>query len=185
MKKVFIFVSLTLGAFYFIWPLFESPESRVKKRTLRLLEQSLPKNPKSESARLSHLAKLSSFFHFDVQLRAEYQGGRYQADSLNELRSLLLAWLRQKKSHLETVDYRGLTVQALLDEEGGDRSEIKQGSQQEIEPQPTVFSKFELIFKREGEQEVSCKARLEWTKDKKKWRIKKARISSCFVEESL
>ena len=102
MKKLFI---LALAAFlsFFVWKRLQSPEAYLKKQTKKLIALSSVKNEKG-LALISKVSKTDKYIHFDVQLKAEYEGQIYTARSLNEFRSLLLAYFRQKQTG--ALDYK-------------------------------------------------------------------------------
>ncbi len=155
MKFIVGFIALGLALMAF-WKVIQSPESRLKKKSQKLIAlASVGGGPQSEMNLISKVSKMAKYIHFDVQVRAEYEGSVYSARSLNEFRSLLLSYF--KHGQTGKVDYENLTIQ--------------------MEGKTQGRTYFDAHFER-GSTPVVCKALFEWIKEKK-WLIKKLELFSC------
>ena len=108
-------------------------------------------------ALISKVSKIVKLIHFDVQVKAEYEGHIYQARSLNEFRSLLMSYFRAG-SDKGNLEYKNLRVQ-LEDNE------------------KKALAGFDAFFNRRA-QRIFCKVEIGWLKEKK-WFVKKIDVHSC------
>ena len=115
------------------------------------------KSAKVDMALISQVSKIVKLIHFDVQVKAEYESHVYQARSLNEFRSLLMAYFRQSSNN-NSLEYENLTIQMKDNKKKG-------------------LARFDAFFNR-GAQKIFCKIELEWVKEKK-WYVKKIDVHSC------
>lgn len=155
-KPVFYLTGILLSL-WLAWSFFQSPESYLKKKTRYLIEMASAGSSVSDLSMLSHVSKMAKYIHFDVHLKAEYEGQIYKAKSLNEFRSLLFSYFKYRDSR-EKVEYKNLNVSV---EKSGKKALVS----------------FDALFKR-NEVRVFCKAFLGWVKEKK-WYVKKIEVSSC------
>lgn len=114
------------------------------------------KNTNSDTSLISKVSKIAKFIHVKVQLKAEYEGQIYTAKSLNEFRSMLFAYFKQKSTGKMT--YQNLSVSL--------REDKKQG-----------MVKFDASFERDNKN-IFCKALFEWIKEKR-WYIKRIDLFPC------
>ena len=156
MKSFVIYALIAISGFG-LYKLFQSPEKYLKKKTEYLIGLASVKSSKVDMALLSQVTKIAKFIHHDVQVKAEYEGQIYQARSLNEFRSLLMAYFRQGSTG-EGLEYKNLTVQMKDNKKRG------------------VVS-FDAVFNRRA-QKLFCKIVLEWFKEKK-WFVKKIDVYFC------
>ena len=156
MKALITGVLIALSGFG-LYKLFNSPERYLKKKTEYLISLSSVKSAKGNMALISQASKISKFIHHDIQVKAEYEGQVYEARSLNEFRSLLMAYFRQSSNegHLE---HKNLTVQMKDNKKKGAVS-------------------FDAVFNR-AVKKVFCKVALEWIKEKR-WFVQKIEVHSC------
>ena len=155
--KIFVLLAFTFLA-WFGWKLTQSPEKYLKKKSKQLIEMASVKNSNTDMSLISKVSKMAKLIHFDVQFKAEYEGQIFTAHSLNELRSLLLSYFKQKSTG--KINYKNLNL------------EMAENKKQAI-------VKFDALFERNSKS-ISCKALLEWIKDKK-WYIKRIEIFPCFL----
>ena len=156
MKKIVSLAVVALIAGWFVWKWLQSPETLIKKKTQKLIALGSRKSPSSEIGLISKVSKMDKFIHFDVRVKAEYEGQIWTAKSLNEFRSLLFTYFKQGTTgHLS---YKNLTV------------ELKEGNKEAVVKLDTFFEK--------GKESISCKTLLEWLKEKR-WFIKKIELTSC------
>ena len=144
MKKIAI-LSAVLLSLWLAWSFFQPPEFYLKKKTQYLIETASAVSPSGDMAMLSRVSKMAKYIHFDVYLKAEYEGRVYTARSLNEFRSLLLSYFKYKNE--ESMDYKNLTA-----------------SVEHNKKKATV--NFDAFFER-NKVTMFCKAILEWIKEKK------------------
>ena len=154
--KTFGFLAAGMLLLWFGWKLIQSPEKYLKKKTQKLIALTSVTDSASDMGWISKVSKMAKYIHFDVRMKAEYEGQIWTAKSLNEFRSLLFAYFKQGSAG--QLDYKNLTVRL------GENK--KQG-----------LVKFDAFFERNAKT-VFCKALLEWVKEKK-WRIKQIDVFSC------
>ncbi|MCZ0931962.1 MAG: hypothetical protein OXJ52_02290 [Oligoflexia bacterium] len=154
--KAFVICALLAVSGFGLYKLFQNPEKYLKKKTEYLIKLSSVKSSKVDMALISQVTKIAKFIHYDVQVKAEYEGQVYQARSLNEFRSHLMAYFRQ--SSTGSLEYENLTVQM--------KDHKKRG-----------LVSFDAFFNR-ASQKVFCKIVLEWEKEKK-WFVKRIEVHSC------
>ena len=158
--KMKIFALLFFASLaWFGWKLIQSPEKYLTKKTKELIEMASIEN--SDTNFISRVSKISKFIRFDVYLKAEYEGQIFTAQSLNELRSLLVSYFRQKSTG--KINYKNLNLT------------LGENKKQAI-------AKFDALFER-GKKNISCKTLLEWIKEKK-WYIKRIEIPCSLSVES-
>ena len=155
LKKASLII-LAILAFFIIKVYFQSEEKWIKKKTQKLIQMASSSGEGSEIALLQQVSKITKFIHFDVRLKALYEGRIYEAKSLNEARSLFLLYFRHKSN--EKIGYSNLKVEI-------------------IEKKKKAIVTLSVFFKR-IERKFVCQAFLEWIKEKK-WYIKKIEVSSC------
>ena len=154
-----VIVSLTVAALlagWFGWKWLQPPETLIKKKTQKLIALSSRTGPASEMGLMSKVSKIDKFIHFDVHVKAEYEGQIWTAKSLNEFRSLLFTYFKQGSTG--QLSYKNLTV------------DLKEGRKEAI-------VKFDTFFEQETGA-IFCKTLLKWLKEKK-WYIKNIELSSC------
>ncbi|MDE0092525.1 MAG: hypothetical protein OXN83_04495 [Oligoflexia bacterium] len=157
MKAFIIFAFLAVSGFG-LYKFFQSPEKYLKKKTEYLINLSSVENSKVDMALMRKVAKMAKFIHYDVQVKAQYEDQVYQARSLNEFRSLLMAYFKHSSGGGD-LEYKNLTVQIKDDKNRG-------------------VVNFDAFFDR-GNQKTFCKVVLEWIKEKK-WFVKKIEVYSCY-----
>ena len=95
MIKNIFFVVLFTTLFFFVFRFFyETDERRVQKKTEQLIQLGSLKHNTSRLSLLNKVSEVEKFIRFDVHLKVEYRGTVYSADSLNEFRSLVLAYFK-------------------------------------------------------------------------------------------
>ena len=156
MKGLAVLALIAISGFG-LYKFLQSPEKLLIKKTKHLIKLSSIQKAKSDMALISKVGKIAKLIHYDVQFKAEYEGQIYKAQSLNELRSLLTLYFKQ--SSTGSFEYKNLTIQMKDDNKKGEVN-------------------FEALFDRNS-QKISCKAMLEWLKDKK-WFVQKIEVHSCY-----
>lgn len=154
-KKIIGFSLAFIVLAFAIYKLLESPEKYLKRKTRELISMVSVQKTKSQMGLISKISKISKYIHFDVRLKAEYEGRIYKAKSLNEFRSLLMSYFRLNSTG--KMEYKNMSVQMEDDKQG--------------------IVAFDSWFER-LEKKVHCKTLLEWIKEKK-WYIKKIEVSFC------
>ena len=155
MKKLIIPIACAfLLMFGLKW--LQGPEKQLQKKTQKLIQLANVKPGESTLQLISRVSKMDKYIHFDVKLKAEYEGQIYTAKSLNEFRSLLTSYFKQKSTG--SFEYQNLTVKIAKDKQQGEVS-------------------FDAFFKRNNSH-ISCKALLQWLKQKK-WYVKEIQVFSC------
>jgi len=154
MKKIFILVLLVVLPWQ-IWKFFQTSSSYLKKKTEKIIRLSSIKPTESDIALYSRVSKIVKYIHFNIQMKAEYEGRIYTSKSLNEFRSLLISYFKHNSTG--AFNYKNLTVQ-LKNETSG-------------------VVNFDAIFKK-NKKSTFCKIILEWTKEKK-WYVTKIEVFSC------
>ena len=153
-QKIFI-VGVFLALIYGGLQVFKTPEKYLLKKTKHLIHLGSQIDSKFGLSSASKISEINKYIHYDMRLKAEYEGRVYQARSLNEFRSLLMVYF--KAGITQKVEYENLIVE-LKDEKTGEVS-------------------FSVTFHNTG-RFWSCKALLNWIKDKK-WFIKNISIENC------
>ncbi len=138
------------------WLFIQSPETLLKKKTQKLISMASIKSGASDLALMSHVSQISKFIHFDVRVKAEYQGQTLTAKSLNEFRSLLFQYFKQ--GGVQQLSHKGLTVKL---EKSKDQA----------------LAQFDAVFEKQTEN-IACKFFLEWIKGEK-WHVKKIEALAC------
>ena len=156
MRKI-VFLTLFIWAgLYGVFKFFESSERYLKKKTELLIHLVSFKGVKTDMSLISKASQIDQYIHHNVQLNAQYQSRIYQARSLNELRSLLLAYFRSDIR--QKIEYENLKVQI---QKGQKKAKV-------------LFS----VAIYNTDQTLSCNVLLNWLKDKK-WFIKKIELKNC------
>ena len=153
-QKIFI-VGIFLGLIYGGLQIFKTPEKYLLKKTKQLIHLGSQVDSKFGLPLASKISEINKYIHYDMRLKAEYEGRVYQARSLNEFRSLLMAYF--KAGITQKVEYENLIVE-LKDEKTGEVS-------------------FSVVFHNTGKV-WACKVLLNWIKDKR-WFIKNINIENC------
>ena len=159
MKKFIVLAVVALIVGWLSWKWLQPPKTLIKKKTQKLIALSSKQSPSSEMGIISKVSKIEKLIHFDVYVKAEYEGRIWTAKSLNDFRSLLFAYFKQGKTI--QLSYNNLTVELKKDKK-------------------TAVVQFDIVFKKDKEQ-VFCKALLKWLKEKK-WFVKKMELKSCVVK---
>lgn len=154
--KIFAFLAVFTILAWFGWKLTQSPEKYLKKKSQTLIEMASVKNSNTDMSLMSKASKMAKFIHFDVQFKAEYEKQIFTAQSLNEFRSLLLAYFKEKSTG--KISYKNLNLQM-----GGNKKQ--------------AIVKLDALFERNSKN-ISCKTLFEWIKEKK-WYIKRIEIFPC------
>ena len=150
-QKVFI-VGVFLALIYGGLQIFKTPEKYLLKKTKHLIHLGSKVDSKFGLSLASKVSEINKYVHYDIRLKAEYEGRVYQARSLNEFRSLLMGYF--KAGVTQKAEYENLIAE-LKDEKTGEVS-------------------FSIAFHNTGGV-WACKVLLNWIKDKK-WFIKNISI---------
>ena len=154
--KTFGFLAAGIFLSWFGWKFIQSPEKYLRKKTQELIAITSVTGQLSEMDIISKVSKMAKYIYFDVHMKAEYEGRIWTTKSLNEFRSLLFAYFKQKSAG--QLDYKNLIVRIGENKTQG-------------------LVDFDAFFER-NTKTVFCKILLEWIKEKK-WRIKKIEVFSC------
>lgn len=146
-----VLIAVVYGVFHF----FKTPEKLLLKKTKHLIALGSQVDAKFSLSSASKVSEINKYIHYDVQIKAEYEGRFYQARSLNEFRSLLMAYF--KAGITQKLEYENLRVD-LKDEKTGEVS-------------------FSVTFHNRDRVEA-CEVLLNWIKEEK-WFIKNIRIENC------
>ena len=141
-----------MGVFYGGFKFFQGPEKYLLKKTKHLIFLGSQVGNSISLSSSMKLSEISKYIHYDLQLEAEYEGRVYKARSLNEFRSLLMAYFKAKVT--QKLEHEDLRVE-LKDEKTGEVSFS------------VTFHNINTVW--------TCKVLLIWIKDKK-WFIKNMNI---------
>lgn len=154
-KSIGFLIGLILLAF-FSYKLFDSPEKYLKRKTQKIISLVSSENTELDISLISTISKIAKYIHFDVHLKAEYEGQIYRAKSLNEFRSLMMSYFRlNSKGKIES---KNLAVQ------------LKENKKEGIVT-------FDGLFEKQSTK-THCKILLGWIKEKK-WYIKQIEVFDC------
>lgn len=153
-QKIFI-VGVFPALIYGGLQIFKTPEKYLLKKTKHLIHLGSQVDSKFSLSSASKVSEINKYIHYDIRLKAEYEGRVYQARSLNEFRSLLMAYFQAGIT--QKAEYENLIAE-LKDEKTGEVS-------------------FSVAFHNTGGV-WACKVLLNWIKDKK-WFIKDINIENC------
>ncbi|MBC6414850.1 MAG: hypothetical protein GDA46_00420 [Bdellovibrionales bacterium] len=156
MKKQIVLSIALACSIYGIYKFFESPEKFILKKTKKIIKLSSLNKEKNKIALIS---KITKYIKYDAKFTANYEGQIYQAQSLNQIRSLIMWYL--KEGSTVVLNYEKLQAHFL------DSKKIQA---------------FFLIIFRKNKKVFSCEVSLDWLK-KEKWLIKKVEIKNCRVKK--
>ena len=166
MKKLVIAGLLAVGCF-FVWKIAQTPQRYLKKATLDIIKTAQEAKALEAGGKQSSLVEYKQMagrieriirhIHFDIIVKAEYEGQTHASRSLNEFRRLLSLWFAKKV--VSEWSYKGLSIHVE-------------------ESQTKAQAHFNISFKKDQKQS-DCKVVFKWLKEEKKWRVKNIALNAC------
>lgn len=160
MKKILL---IGFGALC-VWQafLFFQDDKKHLEKTLHKMVDLLNQPTLTDMSKLKRVEALGKHLHFNIKFHININQNTYSGRSLNQIKSLIFAYLRSRP-------LRDFSVSQL------NTTQDKNKSTQNNLPQYTML--FDMQFL-ENNKHFTCKNTLKWIKEKK-WYLKTIEVSSC------
>lgn len=166
MKKL-VFIGLVVVAGFIVWKMVQTPERYLRNATRDIIKTAQEGSPLSAGAKQKSLVEYKKiagrvervirYIHFDIIVKAEYEGQIHTSRSLNEFRQLLSLWFA--KGVVSEWSHKNLSIHVE-------------------ESQTQGRADFDISFKKD-QKRATCKVSFAWWKEAKKWRVKNITLDTC------